>query len=887
MVQPDHSHDDDKTQTHVVLTVGAMVSHYRIVEKIGAGGMGEVYLAEDTELDRKVALKFLPSHLCQDDDCRARFKREAQAVAKLNHPNIVTIFEVAEHNSQSFFAMELVEGQSLRDLAKGKELGIDRIIELAIQICDGLSAAHDKSVVHRDIKPSNIVIDAYGRPKILDFGLAAIQGSEHLTKTGSTLGTVRYMSPEQVQGQEVDHRSDLFSLGVVLYELLAGRTPFEKENEAATLKAITQDSPEPLARYKSDIPDELQRTVSKLLEKDPSMRYQVAAGVTSDLKRLIAPTQSSISVSPVKARNRWPLWAGVGVVALVLVAVFGWQFLQTDQEPVEPEGRIMLAVLPFENLGSPEDEYFADGLTEEITSKLGVVGKLGVISRTSAMLYKNTDKGLPEIAVELGVDYIIEGTVRWDKTGDTSMVRITPQLIRVSDNTHLWADNYERPLTGIFSIQADIAERVVEKLDIALLEPARRLIEDRPTENMQAYEYLLRGHEYRLRSFEEEDCRIALEMYQSAVELDSTFAEAYAWLGYSHLTLYWWPYFRADTTDRLKMARTAIDKALDLEPNLPEGHSAFAVYYYWGFLDYENALKEMARVREIRPYDSWDYHMLGAMKRRSGKWEEAILSYEQSAELSPRNGSILLELPITHHMMRHYKEAERLYDISTSLTPELTWAYLFESEMFLMQGDVEAARRVLNRAVGKVENTSLIHPMAECDIMDRDYESALDRLVDMTIPLVGDSSWYYLKKAMIFHLMSDSSASIACYDSARIYLEHHYRPVTSHDYDDVFLAWAYAGLGMKELAISEMSKAAARIPLNKDAFEGAFMLYQNAITNVLIGDYEKALDLIDTLLSIPSHLSVPALRLHPQWDPIRDHPRFQALIEKYEKEHGR
>ena len=278
--------DDDKTQSCVVLTKGTMVSHYRIIEKIGSGGMGEVYLAEDTKLNRKVALKFLPPHLCQDEECRQRFKREAQAAAKLNHPNIVTIHEVSDYQGRPFIAMELVEGLSLRDLAKGKELSIDRIIELAIQVCDGLGAAHGKKVVHRDIKPSNIVIDAYGRPKILDFGLAATQGGEHLTKTGSTLGTVRYMSPEQVQGKEIDQRSDLFSLGVVLYELIAGRTPFERDNEAATLKAITQDNPEPLARYKSDIPDELQRTVSKLLEKDSAYRYQTAAGVISDLRRL-------------------------------------------------------------------------------------------------------------------------------------------------------------------------------------------------------------------------------------------------------------------------------------------------------------------------------------------------------------------------------------------------------------------------------------------------------------------------------------------------------------------------------------------------------------------------------------------------------------------------
>ena len=878
----DESHDD-RTQSFVALTKGTEVSHYKIIEKIGAGGMGEVYLAEDTKLKRRVALKFLPSHLCQDEDCRKRFTREAQAAAGLDHPNIASIHEVGEYNGRPFFSMQVVEGQSLREVIEGKDLLIERILEIVIQICEGLQAAHDKGITHRDIKPSNILIDSQNRVRIVDFGLAAISGSEQLTKTGSTLGTIGYMSPEQVQGKDVDHRSDLFSLGVVLYELITKQNPFKRDSEAATLKAVCQDNPEPLARYKADIPDELQRTVSKLLEKDSSLRYQHADGMLSDLipvKRTLETGQSTILASSRAHRLTRTWWiTGTLVVAAAVFVLMLTKPWVTDTATNQPD-RIMLAVLPFENLGDPDDEYFADGLTDEITSKLGVVGELGVISRTSAMLYKNTDKGLPVIAAELGVGYIIEGTVRWDKTGDTSMVRVTPQLIRVADNTHLWAENYERPLTGIFAIQTDIAERIVEKLDVALLEPARLLIENRPTENMQAYEYLLRGNKYRLRTFEEADCRIALEMYEKAVELDSTFAEAYAWLGFSHVALYWWRY--DETSSRLEKARIAIDKALDLEPNLPEGHSALATYYYWGFLDYQKALEEMAKVREIRPFNSWEYNGLGAALRRQGKWEEALFNFNRCIELSPRNASYSLELAITHHSMRHFEEAERFYTISLSLTPELTWGYLLKSSMYLMCGDINAARRVLNRAAGKVNKTALIYPLVGCDILDREYESALARLTIVTIPLGGDTSSYFLTKAWIYHLIDDPLVSTAYYDSARIYLENHYRPVTvPHDTYDQDLAEAYAGLGMKEQAISQMNKATARLPLSLDALSGADVLRDNAIVNIMIGEYDKALDLIDTLLSIPSSLSVALLRIGPRWDPLRDHPRFQALIEKY------
>jgi len=381
-----------------------MVRHYRIVQKIGAGGMGEVYLAEDAGLDRKVALKFLPDNMCQDEDCRVRFKREAQAAAMLSHPNIIHVYEVSEYQGRPFFAMEHVEGRSLKEFSSSKDLSVQQILELATQISEGLHAAHEKGVTHRDIKPSNILVGSHGRAKIVDFGLASVVGKDQLTKTGSTLGTIGYMSPEQVHGHEIDHRSDLFSLGVVLYELITQRNPFRGDSEAATLKAVSDDTAEPLARYRSGIPDELQRTVSKLLEKDPSMRYQTGAGVISDLKRLIVPSQSSISQKSAMRSSRWPLWVSLGVIAVAAVIV--WQFVWPGDQAVDSGSVKMIAVLPFENLGKPDDESFADGMTEEITSRLAGIEGLGVISRTSAVKYKNTDKNLRVIGNELDVDYI-------------------------------------------------------------------------------------------------------------------------------------------------------------------------------------------------------------------------------------------------------------------------------------------------------------------------------------------------------------------------------------------------------------------------------------------------------------------------------------------------
>jgi serine/threonine protein kinase len=308
----DDQSDSDKTRSVAIVSQGMLVGHYRIVEKIGAGGMGEVYLAEDTELNRKVALKFLATHLLSDPDCITRFKREAQAAAKLDHPNIVTVYEVGEFQGRPFFAMQHIEGRSLREYASHQELSIPQVLEIGIQIAEGLQSAHEKGVTHRDIKPANVLIDSHGRARILDFGLASVAGTDHLTKTGSTLGTIGYMSPEQVRGEQVDHRTDIFSLGVVLYELITGKQPFKGDNDTATSRNIIDTEPEPLARYKSGVGSELQRIISKALQKDKSMRYQHADDLVADMKQLLSPS----GPVPVKRSRRMRI-----VVPLLIVIV--------------------------------------------------------------------------------------------------------------------------------------------------------------------------------------------------------------------------------------------------------------------------------------------------------------------------------------------------------------------------------------------------------------------------------------------------------------------------------------------------------------------------------------------------------------------------------------
>ena len=380
--------DEDKTQTYMPLTSGTMVSHYRIVERIGSGGMGEVYLAEDTKLHRKVALKFLPLHLCQDSECRARFTREAEAAAQLDHPNIVAVHEVGEYQGRPYFSMQHVEGRSLREVIAGKTLPLDRIIEIGIQVCDGLQAAHEKNIIHRDIKPSNILIDSHGRARIVDFGLASVMGTNHLTKTGSTLGTIGYMSPEQVRGETVDHRTDLFSLGVALYELITGYSPFKCDTEAATVHAITDTNLEPLARFRREVPPGLQTIIDKALEKDVAIRYQHADDLATDLKRLTSLTKS-IPVSP-KHHTRMIVSSIITVLVIIAALVLRpWRIVSRPSDQAVAAAN-SIAVVPFRNqtgdasldpLGKMVSDWTTQGLSE---TGLGDVLSQDLVIRAAA-----------------------------------------------------------------------------------------------------------------------------------------------------------------------------------------------------------------------------------------------------------------------------------------------------------------------------------------------------------------------------------------------------------------------------------------------------------------------------------------------------------------------
>jgi serine/threonine protein kinase/predicted Zn-dependent protease len=508
--------DDDKTQAVMVLTKGTVVGHYRIVEKIGAGGMGEVYLAVDTELNRRVALKFLSPHLCQDADCRVRFKREAQAAAKLDHPNIVTVYEVGEYQSRPFFAMQHIEGQSLREYAHEHEPTIPRVLEIGIQLAEGLQAAHEKGVTHRDIKPANVLIDTHGRARILDFGLASVAGTDHLTKTGSTLGTIGHMSPEQVRGEQVDHRTDIFSLGVVLYELIAGRPPFKGDNEAATSRNIVDRDPEPLARYKSVVPDELQRIVSKALARDKALRYQHADELSADLRSMVSLVGRATIAQKPRRRIVIPLLIVLGVLVSVLIFRPWRTIMRSNDEEVTARKRIV--VVPFENrTGDSSFDQLGKMVADWTTQSLLATG-FGEIVPTEQLPRNTANLRLGSIVDSTGAEVIAMGTVY--KFGDSiqfqaKVMNSDGKLLRAIDPISIAVT---RVMDGVESVRQRILGALAIELDVS---HGHRYVGIARPPRYEAYQEYILGEQ----NFDDFDMVEALKHYEQAYNEDTTFLE--------------------------------------------------------------------------------------------------------------------------------------------------------------------------------------------------------------------------------------------------------------------------------------------------------------------------------------------------------------------------
>jgi len=877
--------------------VGQKVGSFEIVEMIGTGGMGVVYLAHDTKLDRSVAVKSMPAELQASLTAQARFKREAKLLASLNHPNIAVIYEIIEQEEGAgYLVLEYVPGQTLAQRIAHKPLKLEEALSIGQQVAEAVSAAHDKGVIHRDLKPGNIKITPDGRVKVLDFGLAKASVSEDknientVTQPGHVIGTPAYMSPEQARGKDTDHHTDIWSFGCIMYEMLTGRLPFEGETATDTLAHIIEREPD-WEVLPQETPTNIRTLLRRCLEKKPQRRLRDIGDASIEISETLnipvtAPpvtTPSSILLKPqITARHKLRTAATIVVAAFVIVlSVIAVQFV--SKKEVQPSSKqIRLVVLPFENLGSTEDEYFADGITDAITARLAVIHGLGVISRQSAMQYKKREKSAQVIREELGVDYILEGTIQRERPSDpNSRVRIIPQLIRASDDTHVWAETYDNDMSEIFQVQSDLAERVAQALDIALLEPERHALASRPTENMEAYDYYLRGDEYHKRSNLKNHIKIAISMYEMAVELDPTFALAYAQLSRAHLFLYWMYFDRSDA--RLAMAKEAVDRAFQLNPELPEAHLALGLYYYWGHLDYGSALEEFAIIGKSLPNNSELPEYIGYVQRRQGKFEQALANLKKASELDPRYGRLIEEIGDTYVHLRNYPEAERCYNRAISLRPDSPISYSSKAWLYLFwEGKTEKARAVLEEAsqnIGSLEDRLIVVLL---DVFDGNYQEALAQLSSLKLEAF-ESSFYFIPKAQLYAqingLLANRQLEQSYYESARSILESKIEERPEDGRFHSSLGIAYAGLGRKEDALREGKLAVELLPVTKEALRGCYRVKDLARIYVMVGEYDLAIEQLEYLLSIPSELSIPLLRLDPAWDPLRNHPRFQKLVE--------
>lgn len=898
--------------------IGRRIAHYEILEKLGQGGMGEVFRAQDTKLGRDVALKVLPEDAARDPERHARFVREARSIAALKHPNIVTVYSVEESDGVTFLTMELVEGRSLSELIPVDGMRLDRFFDHAIPLADAIGFAHDRGITHRDLKPGNIMVDRDGRLKVLDFGLAKVfamgSGLEtaetvvrtHDTAAGRILGTPAYMSPEQAEGKNIDHRSDIFSLGIVLYEMATGKRPFEGDTPISTISSILKDQPKSVSDLKSANPRELGRIITHCLEKDPERRFQTAKDVRNELEGLRKEVDSGEIVNPsgdtaaevdasekgrgsVRQYPRSIAIAGVVLGLVVAVTAITMRNRGHSAAPKIPDQpahatipgksaeRQMAVVLPFENLGPAEDAYFAAGVTEEITSRLTTVHGLGVISRTSAENYTQTGKTTKQIGTDLGVDYILEGSVRWAKTPDgKGRVRITPQLVRVADDTPVWTETYDREVKDIFDVQTDIATHVVDALGVTLQGSERASLEEKPTSNLEAYQLYLRSQNLVCNNIGGCDKEL-IALLEKAVALDPTFLAAWSDLARQHLLVY---HTNVDRTEaRLARAKAALDRMEAIDPNHPLTRVARGFYYYHGFRDYDRALAEFTAVVESRPNDAEAIYAVGLIHRRKGELDEAARQMERALELDPKNEQYVWDLADTYDGMRLPDRALETYDRAYSMKSDPSILSEMATSSLRYKGDIATGERILARATDP-NAPALMPARVLIYLYKRDFTNALAVMRAANAPspsLRADFTGYI---GMTETQRAGLKTGQPILEDAARQLEAALRDAPGDYQARQTLAIVYAYAGRAEDAIGQAKLAVDQI--SKDAYAGPGALTTLATVYAHTGHPDEALDLIERLLGMnyDDPLTVVDLKLDPVWDPLRNNPKFKALLSR-------
>jgi serine/threonine protein kinase/tetratricopeptide (TPR) repeat protein len=861
---------------------------YELLEQIGRGGQGVVFRAHQKSLNRTVALKVISLGQWASEAHVKRFRREAEAAARLEHPCIVPIYEVGERDGSCYFSMKFVEGGQLDEVIRREPVPPRRAAELIVKVARTVHYAHEHGILHRDIKPGNILLDAKGEPHLTDFGLARLVESEStVTRTLEVLGTPSYMAPEQAEGENeaVSSATDVYGIGAVLYQLLTGQPPFAGGTTYETIKLLLDTEPRQPRLLNPKIDRDLSTICLKCLDKDPKRRYSSALALAEDLEHWlkhepILARHTGIFARGKKWVRRNPASALLVASLVGLAAAAGWIVWKSEliRQPITTG----IAVLPFENLSEQkEDSAFADGVQDDILTKLAKIADLKVISRTSVM----DDRGkrnMRQIGNELRVSHVLEGSVR--RTG--THLHLNAQLIDTRTDTHVWVEQYDRDLNDLFAIQSEVAQKVAGQLH-AKITPAEKLaIERRPTGDLVAFDLYSRANDILLaKNVAHPDYGQAIDLLNRAVARDPSFLEAYCQLAFAHDQLYFEGIDR--TPARLAMAKGAIDSAFRLKPDSGEAHLAQAVHLYRGYRDYDGALAELEVARHTLPNQARIFRLMGLIQRRQGHWEDSRRNLERAAELDPRDLGTLDMLSADYARFRRYAEAK------TWLTRALAVAEPDDISMKLALPEGElygnADPRPLHQAIDSLRATNpaagtsaIAHDWLFCALAERDATAAKEALS----ALRNDEIWLVdqvqvnrpFVEALIARMSNDEQKARSAFAAARAEQEKVLE--AQPDFGPAWCALGLidAGLGRKEEALREGRRALELLPVEKDALVGQYLVRYFAVIAAWVGEKDLACEQLAIAVRPPSNVSYGELKLMPWWDPLRGEPCFEKIV---------
>ena len=856
----------------------ALADRYTVERELGQGGMAIVYLARDLRHDRPVALKVLRPELAATLGPE-RFQREIHVAARLQHPHILTVHDSGEAAGQLWFTMPFVEGESLRDrLRRERQLPLDDALRIAAEAARALEYAHRQGIVHRDVKPENILLTRDGSTLVADFGIArALVGDDGITRTGMAIGTPAYMSPEQASGDRaLDARTDLYSLASVTYEMLAGEAPWSGPSAQAIAARRLAGPPPSLRVVRPSVPAAVDDAIRRALAPIAADRF-ATIGQFGDALHASGERPPAAMAAPL--RRPLPVAALALIAGLIIGGglLFAWGRTGARGDP--RAGTPVIGVLPFDNLGDSADAYFADGVSDDVRTRLGQVPGVDVIARGSSLEYRHSTMPPTEIARELGADYLLTGTVRWEKSGPTSRVRVTPELVeaRPGQATRLrWGQQFDASLTDVLQVQGDIAARVADALGLALADSTQRELRTRPTGSLDAYDQFLQG-EAAMMVGGLRNTRQAIRFYERAVELDPTFATAWARLSIARSTMV---INGARDPDMGAEARAAGERARALRPDAPE--TALAVGYYHLVtepIDPERSLAAYRHGLRLAPDDVRLLDAVAAGEIQEGRWDSAAARLARAAALDPRSAATAGRLAKLRVNLHQYAAADSAADRAVALAPRSIGARYAQVLVRLARADLAGARSALRNAEAHIDRGVLLPAFAGGEdlfwVLDDEQQR---QVLAMTPSAFDDDRGAWATALMyIYRHRHDAVRAAAYADSARQVLEEQLRANPSDAVRHAYLGIALAHLGRKDEAIREGRRAAELMPVSR-GYPGHYMQHQLARIYVLTGEPDRALDQLEPLLGMPYYITPGWLKVDPAFDPLRQHPRFMKLV---------